>query len=281
MLGEPVARRLAEGHTVRVMSRTLAKVQNKFDESVFEAVEGNVEDAESLQQAMTGCTAVHLNLSGGDLEIRGAQVASEVASKMEGMKRISIITGASTCEENAWFPGTNAKLQAENAIKASGVSYTIFRCTMFMETLPKWVMPGGTHAYIIGKQQTPWHWVAASDFANMVARAYSNLQASANKTFYVYGPETLTMEQALQIYVPMCAPEAKIQHVPFWLMRVVSWFPGKEHLRKVGLPWMEYFEKVRELGDEEDIAEANKVLGAATVTVKDWCEAHAIDKNRD
>ena len=284
MLGEPVARRLAgDGHTVRVMSRgNLAKVKNKFDESDgFEAVQGNVEDTESLQQAMTGCTAVHLNLAGSDLERRGAQVASEVASKIEGMKRISVITGATTCEENAWFPGTKAKLQAENAIKASGVSYTIFRCTMFMESLPKWVHPNGKNAYIVGKQHTLWHWVAASDYANMVARAYSNLKASANKTFYVYGPETHTLEQALQIYIPTCAPEAKIQHVPFWLMRVVSWFPGNEHLRKVILPWMEYFEEVRELGDKEDIVEANSVLGAPTVTVKDWCEAYAADKTKD
>jgi uncharacterized protein YbjT (DUF2867 family) len=271
MLGEPVARRLAEeGHKVRVMSRNLAKAKSMFYGEGFEAVEGDVEDQESLRKAMTGCTGVHLNLAGHDgdcdLERRGAQVASKVASEIEGMKRITIITGATTCEENDWFPGTKAKLEAEKAIKASGVPYTIFRCTMFMESLPKWVQ--GKTAHIMGEQHTLWHWVAAKDYADMVAMAYC-FEEAANKTFYVYGPEKLTMEQALKIYIPACAPNAKISHVSFWSMKL----PHKAHLRKDILPWMRYFNKVRELGGEVDIAEANGVLGAPVVTVEAWCEA--------
>jgi len=271
-----VARRLAqEGHTVRVMSRNLQKLKAIFTEDTFETVQGNVEDVESLRKAMAGCTGVHLNLAGSnDVEQRGAQVAGKVALETKGMKRISVITGATTCKENAWFPGTRGKLEAEKALKECGVPYTIFKCTMFIESLPKWVH-GGKKAYIVGKQHTLWHWVAANDYANMVARAYSSLEASANKSFYVYGPEALTMEQALEIYIPTCVPEAKIVHVPFWQTRLESWLPGNEHLRTVILPWMEYFEKVRELGDDEDIAEANKVLGASTVTVKEWCEAQS------
>lgn len=273
MLGEPVARRLAkDGHTVRVMSRELEKVKAVFDSDTFQCVEGNVEDEESLKKAISGCTGVHLSLSGSG-EQQGAAVASRVAPETTGLKRITVITGATTCEENAWFPGTRAKLESEKAIKASGVPYTIFRCTMFMESLPKWTKGG--RAYIIGHQPTLWHWVAAKDYANMVARAYSNLEASKNKTLYVYGPESMTMEQALNIYIPLCAPDTTIQHVPFWLMRLVSWMPGKEHLRNVILPWMGYFSKVEELGGQADIAESNEILGAPTATVNDWCEMYA------
>lgn len=275
MLGEPVARRLAqEGHTVRVMSRSIDKIQSRFDSNTFQLCQGDVQDSESLKKAMTGCTGVHLNLSGNG-ESQGALVASKVASEIEGLKRISVITGATTCEQNAWFPGTNAKLHAEKALKASGVPYTIFRCTMFMESLPKWVLVDDKKAFIVGEQHTLWHWVAAEDYANMVARAYGSLESTANKTFYVYGPEALTMEQALKIYIPTCVPEAKIEHCPFWQMRLVSWMPGKEHIRNVILPWMEYFSRVRELGDQADIDESKRVLGAPTITVTDWCEAHA------
>jgi uncharacterized protein YbjT (DUF2867 family) len=278
MLGEPVARRLAEeGHTVRVMSRNLNKLKQVFDDTTFQCVQGNVEDETSLKKAMTGCTGVHLNLSGSG-EQNGAAIACKVASEIEGMKRITVITGATTCPENAWFPGTRAKLQAEDAIKASGVPYTIFRCTMFMESLPKWTRGG--RAFIVGNQPTLWRWVAASDYANMVARAYSSLDKSANKTLYVYGPEALTMEQALDIYIKRCAPDTTIRYLPFWQARITSWMPGNEHLRTVILPWMEYFTKVSELGDQANVEEANNILGPPVVTVNQWCEAHVTNINK-
>ncbi len=132
MLGEPVARRLAaDGHAVRVMSRNRERVAARFGGG-FEPVGGDVEDAAALRRAMDGCTGVHLNLAGGadwDLERRGAVTASRLAEE-SGIRRLTIISGASTCENNAWFPGTRAKLEAERAIIDSGVPYTIFRCTM-------------------------------------------------------------------------------------------------------------------------------------------------------
>ena len=269
MLGEPVARRLAaDGHSVRVMSRSRDRVAARFGQG-FEAVGGDVEDAASLRKAMAGCTGLHLNLSGGadwDLERRGAEIASKVAVEV-GIERLTMISGASTCEENAWFPGTKAKLEAERAVSASGVPYTIFCCTMFMELLPNLVKGG--RAMIMGKQPTPWHWIAADDYAAMVSKAFVT-PAAAGKTLYIYGPEALTFEEAMQIYQPICAPEASVSEMPFWLLRVISWMPGRGALRHVGLPIMKYFTKVKEVGSA---TEANALLGAPTTTVRAWSEA--------
>jgi len=268
MLGEPVARRLAaDGNIVRVMSRSRQRVAARFGEG-FEAVGGDVEDAASLRNAMEGCTGVHLNLSGGadwDLERRGAETASKVALEL-AIRRLTIITGASTCEENAWFPGTKAKLEAERAITASGVPHTIFRCTMFMELLPKMVR--GRRAMIMGNQPTRWHWIAGDDYAAMVSKAFAT-PAAAGKTLYIYGPEALTFEEAMRIYQPICAPEARISKMPFWMLRVISWMPGRGELRHVGLPIMKYFSKVKEIGKP---IEANALLGAPSTTVRAWSE---------
>ncbi len=271
LLGEPVARRLAaEGHCVRVMSRNRRRVTSRFGPG-FEAVVGDVEDESSLKAAMDGCTGVHLNLSGRgdwDLERRGALHASRVAADL-GVRRLTLISGASTCEANAWFPGTRAKLEAERAVLASGAPYTIFRCTMFMELLPKMVR--GLRAMVLGHQPTPWHWIAARDYAAMVCRAFET-PAAAGKTLYVYGPEALTFEQALRIYQPLCAPGAKVTTVPWGVLRVMSWMPGRSELRRVGLPIMRYFSQVEESGDA---AEANALLGAPSTTLRDWSEIHA------
>jgi len=67
-------------------------------------------------------------------------------------------------------------LAAEQAARSSGVPFTIFRCTMFMETLPKFVRDG--KAMVMGRQPHPWRWLAADDYAAMVARAYELPEAA-------------------------------------------------------------------------------------------------------
>jgi len=278
MLGEPVARRLAaDGHKVRVMSRKLDRAKGLFDPSVFESIEGDVEDQASLIRALDGCDGVHINIQGGvggdwDLERRGAEATVRaIKARIDNGKsfhRITLISGASTDEKNAWFPGTRAKLGAEQAVRDSGLPFTIFRCTMFMELLSRMVK--GDRALIMGEQVNPWRWVAAEDYAAMVSRAFVTPDA-AGKILYVLGPEALTFEEAYNVYVPICAPDAKIIKAPFWLLWIVSWMPGNGMLRNVGLPIMKYFSKVKEGGDA---AEANELLGAPTMTVESWSKAH-------
>ena len=63
MLGEPVARRLcADGHPVRIFTRSLEKTRARFG-AEYEVVAGDVEDLPSLQAALQGCQGVHINQS--------------------------------------------------------------------------------------------------------------------------------------------------------------------------------------------------------------------------
>lgn len=66
----------------------------------------------------------------------------------------------------------------------SGVPYTIFRATWFMETLPLFVR--GRAATIIGRQPHRLHWLAADDYARMVARSYRTPEAPG-RALYLYG----------------------------------------------------------------------------------------------
>jgi uncharacterized protein YbjT (DUF2867 family) len=271
MLGEPVARRLAAGgHDVRVLARHPEHAAERLA-GVCELVRGDVDDRESVSRALEDCDGVHLNLNGGsdwDLERRGAETVAALAAKA-GVKRISLISGASTSEENAWFPMTRAKLAAEQAVRASGIPFTIFRCTMFMETLPQFVRDG--KAMVMGRQPHRWRWIAANDYAAMVARAYE-VAETAGRVFHIRGPQALTMEEAVEIYRKRCAPGAKLIHVPFWTLQVMALMPGAQELRRVGLPLMRYFSKVAEAGDP---AEADSMLGAPSTTLETWCQQHA------
>ena len=267
MLGEPVARRLAaDGHRVRILTRNAAGARARFSEP-FEVLQGDVEDGQALENALQDCTAVHLSLDGKgdwDLERRAALLAADRARKL-GLHRITMISGASTCEENSWFPMIPARLAAEQTLRECGVPYTVFRCTMFMELLPTFVR--GHKAMVMGEQPTRWHWIAAADYARMVSTAL-NTPAAEGKTLYIYGPGALTMAEAIERYRALCAPHAKLTQVPFWILAVVALFPGRGQLRRVGLPIMRYFSKVSEIGEPD---EANQLLGAPSITLEQWC----------
>jgi uncharacterized protein YbjT (DUF2867 family) len=267
MLGEPVARRLAlDGHRVRILTRNARRARERFSEPV-DVVQGDVEDGEALERALQDCTAVHLSLDGKgdwDLERRAALQVTDRAKRL-GLGRITMISGASTCEENSWFPMVPARLAAERSVRECGLPYTLFRCTMFMELLPTFVR--GNKAIVMGQQPGRWHWVAAGDYARMVSGAL-NTAAAEGKTLYIYGPEALTMVEAVERYRVLCAPHAKLTQVPLWILSVVALFPGRERLRRVGVPIMRYFSKVSEIGEPD---EANQLLGAPSTTLEQWC----------
>lgn len=264
MLGAPVAQALqAAGHTTRVLSRDPQKARARLGET-FEFAAGDVENPASLEAALQGCEAVHINLEGGsdpDLERRGVQNALDAARKA-GARRVSYISGASVSAENTWYAGTKAKFEAEAAIRASGLEYAIFKPTFFMETLPRFVRDG--RASILGSQPNPLRWVAAPDYARMVAKSFAipNLK----KEFYIYGPQAMTMIEALQAYCDAAHPGLKVGSLPFWMAGLLAMMPGAESL-KAAIPFFRYIEKVREAGSPE---EANALLGAPTTRLETW-----------
>ena len=270
MLGEPVASRLrADGHDVRIFTRSLEKAQAKFGAD-YEVVSGDVEDQPALDAALRGCQAVHINLEGGldpDLERRGTENVVRAAAKA-GIQHITYLSGTSVIKENCWYAGTKAKFEAEAAIRAAGVPYTIFQATFFMESLPRFVR--GTRASILGSQPHPWHWVTAADYAGMVSKAYAT-PGAANKTLHIFGPGPWTTRQALQTYCTIARPDAKVGAIPFWMASLIAGLSRDKTLQAV-LPFFRYSEKVAEAGDP---AEANALLGAPATTLEQWCNSQA------
>ena len=282
MLGEPVVRCLREaGFPVRVLTRSLEKARDRFEAGI-EVVAGEVDDAPSLAAALSGCWGVHINLSGSfdyDLERRGAANVALAAAKA-GLQRIGYISGASVLAENCWYAGTRAKYDAEAAIRGSGVPYTIFKATWFMETLDNFVrrpwqarqggLGGKKRALHIGRHPFAYHWIAAQDYAQQVARAYA-IPEAANKSFYIYGPQAYTMRQALQIYCRIAHPDAMHIFMPIWVAWVFATLGRREAL-KAALPFFSYMERVGEGGDP---GEARSLLGAATTTLEEWSREKA------
>lgn len=262
LIGEHIARRLKEdGYRVRVMARDGNKARKMFDES-FEIAIGDVKDTNSLEKSLDGCFGVHMNLT-EDVEQLGAENVAYVAPK-KGVERITYTAGVNAVKENAWFPLVKGKLLAEKAIRESGIPYTIFCPTFFMESIQRLIRRN--RAFVFGKKPVLYHLVAVEDYARMVSISY-RLEEAANKKLFVHGPEAVTMYEALRRYCSVFRPEIrKISTMPFWLVRLIATVRRDKQMRFGG----ELISLSEEVGEGGDPTEANRVLGAPQITLDEW-----------
>jgi len=264
LLGEPVARGFQDaGFSVRVMSRNVSRARAKFPEP-FEVFEGDALSRSDAANALSGCDAVHISID-HDREDECITYLVEGA-RAQGLQRITYISGTTVCEENRWFPVVDRKLKSEQAIRASGIGYTIFCPGWFMEMLPRFVRDG--RVTVFGRPSRRWHFVSVQDLTRMVMASYQRPEA-VNKRFYVHGPQAFTVVEALQSYCRVLHPEIKtFDHRPYWLLRLIAWLSGEAELRS-GVSMVSYLERVGERGDA---AEANSILGAPQLTLDHWLE---------
>lgn len=263
MLGQPVSRSLKEyGFGVRIMTRDLQKAAKMFDPT-FDIFVGDPMDINCVEEALEGCYGVHISLP-SEVEQQVAESVARIAAR-HGIERISYISGATVAEEHRWVPIANRKFLAEQAIRESGIPYTIFCPTWVMEILPMFV--NQSRAAVFGKQPHPYHWVAAEDIARMVSTAYG-LGEAANKRFRVLGPDSIQMHEALRRYCAVFHPEIKkVDTMPFWLVKLLATITRNQELKGIG-ELMSYFEKVGE--QSNNVADDNCILGAPTITLDLW-----------
>ena len=271
-VGAPVARQLREdGYHVRLLVRDPKRAAAQFG-SGFEYIQGSVEERETVKQALSGCTGVHISLQAGSnpadierVEHLGTLRVIELAAQQH-LAHLTYVSGMFVgAEVGSAVLDDHAKSSVEQALQQSGISSTIFKPTYFMDTLPKQLQ--GKRAMVLGKQPHPLHLVAASDFGRMVSRAFQVPEA-ANKIFYIQGPEALTLGEALHLYCAMLEPEMQVTTMPLWLMSVVdTLFLGRKMRRTLQI--MQVLQRYGEFGDP---SEANRILGAPTTTLRAWCE---------
>ncbi len=262
LLAKPVIHHLdKQGVQLCLFSRT---VKASMFEKKFEIVQGDVFNPSDLQKAMDGCDAVHISLSRVNEGL--ATKAIVAAAKQKQIKLISTITGCTVAEENRWFWMIENKYQAEQSIIHSGIPYIIFRPTWFFESLELMIQNG--KATMIGKQLNPYHWIAADDYARMVAAAYKNPEVR-NKALYIYGPEECLMLDMLTEYCKKVHPEIKrISTIPVGVLKTIAFLTRKKELKEVS-SMFGYFEKVKETGSPD---EANSLLGKPEINFRKWVD---------
>jgi len=273
-VGAPIVGQLDQaGWSVRAMSRNASQARVKLGPRV-ELVSGDADRLEDMQRAMAGCQVVLScvsDLMDPYLDLRVIQTVVKLAPEL-GIERIGLISGASVAAERRYFPMIDAKYQAEELLKTSGMPWVIVRSTWVMESFARFVQ--GNRASILGQQPATIHPVAGADLGRMVCRALE-LDGAQGRTFTIHGPAAGTMKSCLEKYCALVQPQARVTNAPFWMLSAVATLTRNPSLKAV-VAMMKYFEGQPEHGDP---AEANRLLGAPTITLEQWARSLAARPN--
>ncbi len=269
--GQPVAWQLSQdGFDVRVFTRKREMALEKFGEA-FPIFEGNVEDDESLRKALEGCWGVHINMRGwwkhnshDRLEHRGTVNVIRLA-KEAGVERLTYLSCIHAREEFSFLPHLKAKIDAEKAIRASGIPFAVFACSFFMENVHH--LEKGDRVRTPSLKRT-FHYVAAADYCAMVSKAFQ-LPDAPNKRFDVYGPEAISTDQATRDFCAIVRPKTRVTSIPLWISTLYHYLirhKNRQYAAKILRMYTKY-------GEPGDPAQADFSLGRPTTRFRDWCEA--------
>jgi len=232
MLGKPVTKELVKtGFDVKILTRNIPKMQELFPS--IKNVGGDVFDRKSLANAMEGREIVYVNLSiQQDSKKTDPQQEKEgvdniiAAARETGIKRIaylsSLIKNYNGMKGFSWW-AFDIKESAINKIKNSGIPFTIFYPSTFMETFP-FQMIRGNKIMMIGQSVAPMWFIAAEDYARQVAKSFQ-LDDSENKEYAVQGPEPFTFDEAARIIIKNHSKSnLKVMKAPMAILKFLGLF---------------------------------------------------------
>lgn len=235
MLGKPVALELVRaGFHITLLARDVEKMQKLFPH--LSVVKGDVFEIDSLESAMREHDIVYLNLS-----VDQSSKKSDRQPEREGMKNIIEAAKKSGVKRIAYlssliknYEGMNGfrwwsfqlKHAAVNAIKSSGLNYSIFYPSTFMETLDRQMLQG-SRIMLAGRSEAPMWFIAGIDYGKQVAWALKKA-GDDNQEFIIQGLEPFTFEQAAKVFCenykspvkPMKAPLAPLKFLGLFNQRM-------------------------------------------------------------
>jgi len=241
-VGGAIARELASrGHHVIVLSHRppAARTRGSDRTGDFEFRQADVTRPDGLAAALAGVDALAISLAFRNSPIeapRRGQTFEQVdaagtealvtAAVAAGVRRLVYVSGAGAAPDapKHWF---RAKWRAEEAVRGSGITYTIFR--------PSWIYGPGDHSLNrflgmsrwlpfvpqIGNGRQRLAPVYVGDMGALVADALVT-PAAENVALEVGGPETLTMDEIIRVALGVLRRRRPILHAPVVLMKVLT-----------------------------------------------------------
>jgi uncharacterized protein YbjT (DUF2867 family) len=208
MLGKPVTKALIEaGFEVSIMVRNETLAKRLFPEATI--IKGDLRNEADVERAIRGQGGVFLSLSvlqtekesEWHAEQQGIETVIKIARK-HGVKRLAYLSSLVHRYQGMngfdWWV-FRIKQEAVSKIKESGILYTIFYPSTFMESI-FYQSKQGSMIALGGKSEYPLYYIAAEDYARQVASSFKILE-DENKEYVVQGPEAYTQDEAARVFI--------------------------------------------------------------------------------
>ena len=236
LIGNPVVKHLAQnGFNITCLVRNKASAQQKLTKEVA-LITGDLRSERDVAQLLAGQDALYLNLNLAQHEKKndfhtesdGMKVIISAAQK-SNIKRIALISSLVMNYQgmngfNWWV--FDVKREAVRLIKQSGIPYTIFYPSTFMENFEgNYRM--GNNMLVAGRSEHKLYFIAADDYARQVASSF-HILTTENKEYAVQGPQAFTIDEAVRAYVKAYnKSKLRIRTAPLGMLKFFGLFNQK------------------------------------------------------
>lgn len=230
MIGIPVTKEIiSAGFEVTVLVRDISKAKKIFGNNV-KYIHGDLENKNSINTSLHNADAVYINLSTTAAhkeyeftpEIMGLYNVLESAKKNNVKQVLYLSSFLARNYKGTWWV-MKAKKSGIEKVKNSGIPYTIFYPSNFMENF-EGNMREGNKLNSIGKSVNKAWWIAGEDFGKQVATALKS-EKSLNKEYSMQGLEGFTMSEAAATYTKNYKMgRLKIANLPMGMAKFLALF---------------------------------------------------------
>ncbi len=273
MLGQPVTHQLIwAGNDVRVIARDVVKTQQLFPHVAV--VHGDLRQPSSLLSALQGVDTLYLSLSvkqtekPGDFHTETDGLRNLLtAAKQAGVRRLAYLSSLVMRYQGMngfdWWV-FRVKHEAVQLIKTSGLDYSIFYPSCFMESMNQ-TQRMGRFVLLLGHSPVkPWY-ISAHDYGRQVARALQIAQPGQSQAYVIQGPEAVTQTEAAERFVRAYTPEKlRVLTTPPLLLKLGKPFSAQAdygwHISEALNNYPEVFEAETTWAD----------LGKPKLTIEEW-----------
>ena len=225
-LGSDILRALVrDGHDVLAVDMVLRELdgiegfyeKKQVDVTKPEQLAGLCEGADAVITTV-GLTRTSAEVTNYDIDYRGnLNLLNE--AKRAGVKKFAYVS-VLKADRAPKVPMLHAKYLLEEALKASGIDYVIFRPTGYFYDIAKVFKPmiEKGEVTLLGKKPVSANVIDTTDLADFMLLHLND----KNVTYDIGGTETYTYEQIARMFFAAAGKEPVIKHVPPFLFDVLA-----------------------------------------------------------
>ncbi len=227
MLGRPVTRRLVQdGFRVKAIARHPEKAARLLPSEV-DVRFGDLSHPGSIEFALKDCSAVYVSVdTPPNAKFRPETDGLKnviAAAKKTGTARLLLLSALRgsdpDAEHHPWWHARE-KFEAQKIAKTSGLPWTIFEPTWFMESLP--LLIKFKFLNLIQTELAP-YWVAGDDLGRMISTTLKK-ELGINEIVPVQGPAQISLKEAARRFIQAYDPSIIMIPTPLAVLKFAGHF---------------------------------------------------------